>query len=60
MDTSIRPDIDARDIIARIMEEMEEVIGLIHRPSPTETTVGLMLPAEALAEAPALAAPDRA
>ncbi|MDB5591696.1 hypothetical protein [Enterovirga sp.] len=38
MDTTIRPELDAKDIIARIMEEMEEVIGLIHRPGRPDVT----------------------
>ncbi|WP_375459548.1 hypothetical protein [uncultured Enterovirga sp.] len=36
MDLSIRADIESNDIIARIMAEMEEVIGLIHRPGGQE------------------------
>lgn len=33
MDGSIRTDLDAKDIIARIMADMEEVMDLIQRPT---------------------------
>lgn len=60
MDTSIRADIESSDIIARIMEEMEEVIGLIHRPSRRETSLPFLVSAEALAEPLSTSASDGA
>lgn len=48
MDISSRADIQSSDIIARIFEEMEEVIGFIRRRSP---------PASARPAAPLMDAP---
>lgn len=53
MDISSRRDIPCSDIIARIFEEMEEVIGLIRRRNPPASTG----PAAPLMEAPPAALP---
>lgn len=54
MATTARPEIDAGDIIARIMREMEEVISLIHRPAGRDGS------ADPAAAPPAPDAPDAA
>ena len=55
MDGSTRADIESSDIITRIIKELEEVIGLIHRPSRREGSVApFLVPAEVLAEPSAI------